>query len=174
MDDTELIRGALAGRLEDFETLVERHQKALHGFVCSQLRDTGAADDVVQGAFLEAYTHLRSFRFEASFRSWIFRIALNRCRSLQRSARARREVPLEETAETDLPEGEGADLAGGALRARVEREVERLPPRQRAVLRLRVFGDLPFAEIARIEGISENSAKVSYHHAVRRLKEWLR
>ena len=48
-----------------------------------------------------------------------------------------------------------------------------LPPRQRSVLTLRVFGELPFAEIARAEGISENAAKVSFHHAVRRLQDWL-
>ena len=55
----------------------------------------------------------------------------------------------------------------------VERFVEKLPPRQRSVLALRVYSDLPFREIARVEGISENSAKVSYHHAVKRLKRWM-
>ncbi|MGH7820216.1 MAG: RNA polymerase sigma factor [Candidatus Binatia bacterium] len=171
-EDPELVRGTLRGRLEDFERLVERHQKALTRLARSELGDAATADDVVQATFVEAYVHLGSFRFEASFRSWLFRIAINRCRSLHGSRRGRQEVALDEVPEGEIPVG--ADPADRALRARLEREIERLPPRQRAVLRLRVFGDLPFAEVARIEGISEGSAKVSYHHAVKRLKEWLR
>jgi RNA polymerase sigma-70 factor (ECF subfamily) len=61
----------------------------------------------------------------------------------------------------------------GRLRDRLADLIARLPPRQRAVVTLRIVGDLPFKEIARLESISENSAKVSYHHAVTRLREWL-
>jgi RNA polymerase sigma-70 factor (ECF subfamily) len=174
VEDADLVRGTLAGRIDDFGILVERHQRALHSFARNELGDDAAAKDVVQGSFLEAYTHLATFRFEASFRSWLFRIAINRCRSMRRSGRARREIGLDQLPEDDLDAGDGADPARGVARARLVREIERLPPRQRAVLRLRVFGDLRFREIARIEGISENSAKVSYHHAVKRLREWLR
>jgi DNA-directed RNA polymerase specialized sigma24 family protein len=60
-----------------------------------------------------------------------------------------------------------------SLGEHLRRLVGQLPPRQRAVVTLRVSGDLPFKEIARLEGISENSAKVSYHHAVTRLRQWL-
>jgi len=49
-----------------------------------------------------------------------------------------------------------------------------LPLRQRSVLTLRIFNDLPFRDIAQTIGISENSAKVNYHHAVTRLRQWIR
>jgi RNA polymerase sigma-70 factor (ECF subfamily) len=81
-------------------------------------------------------------------------------------------VPLDETASPELVDDTSPGDA--CLRRRLEEEIARLPPRQRSVLTLRIFGDLPFREIARIEGITENSAKVSYHHAVKRLKEWFR
>lgn len=172
MDDGDLIRGVLAGRTQDFEVLVERHQKPLHAFVLRYLGDAAGADEIVQAAFVQAYVHLAGFRGEATFRSWLHEIALNLCRGRLRSGRARLEVALD-----DVPEGELGDPRGDPAeappRADLEREIARLPPRQRSVLTLRVFADLSFREIARLEGITENAAKVNYHHAVKRLKRWL-
>ena len=173
MDDAQLVAGAIAGRQECFETLVERHQRTVYALVYRWLGDHAGADEVVQATFVQAYTHLVDFRGDASFRSWLYGIALNQVRTLQRNQRRARTVPLDDVAEGDLPQAEDAPV-GGWLRDRLADSIGRLPPRQRAVVTLRVVGDLPFKEIARLEGISENSAKVSYHHAVTRLREWLR
>lgn len=172
MDDAELIRGALAGREEHFEVLVERHQRALFAFVCRYLGDEDAADEVVQAAFVQAYTHLASFRGESSFKTWLHQIALNHCRALHRAGQRRREVPLDEVDEASLADPAGGSESGDS-RARIEALVARLPPRQRAVVALRLFADLPFREVARAEGITENTAKVNYHHAITRLRKWL-
>jgi len=64
-------------------------------------------------------------------------------------------------------------LEGEQRRALVRAALVRLTNRQRQVLTLRIDGDLPFAEVANILGITENNAKVHFHHAVRRLREWL-
>lgn len=174
MDDPTLIRGTLDGRLEDFATLVERYQRMLYAFVLRETADPAVADEVVQTSFFRAWEALPGFRFEASFRSWLHEIALDECRSRRRARRRRAEVPLGDVVEEDLPVADDEDPASRRLRSELGREIERLPPRQRAVLALRIFSDLPFREIARIEGISVGAAKVSYHHAVKRLKKWLR
>jgi RNA polymerase sigma factor (sigma-70 family) len=173
VDDAQLVAGVLAGRRECFETLVERHQRQVHALVYRWLGDHAVADEVVQASFVQAYTHLVDFRGDATFRSWLYGIALNQVRTLQRTRRRERTVPLDEVPEGDLPRVEGAPVSG-RLRERLADLIGRLPPRQRAVVTLRIVGDLPFKEIAKLEGISENSAKVSYHHAVTRLREWLR
>ena len=170
MDDATLIRGTLTGRLEDFETLVERYQKMLYAFVHHELADADAADDVVQATFVSAWTHLATFRFESSFKTWLHEIARNECRT--RFRRRRAEISLDEAAQSSLPADAG-DPNERRLRAELAREVAKLPPRQRSVLSLRIFSDLPFREIARIEGVSINAAKVSFHLAVKRLKGWL-
>jgi RNA polymerase sigma factor (sigma-70 family) len=170
VDDLRLIRGTLRGRREDFGTLVERHQQPLYGFVFRQVGDADAADDVVQTTFARAYAALRTFRGDASFKTWLHQIALNECRARFRRDRQRREVSLDEAADVAAPAGDAADAAD---RSALLANIERLPPRQRNVLMLRVFGDLPFKEIARLERTSEGSAKVSYHHAVKRLREWM-
>ena len=172
-DDRELIAGTLAGRLQDFEVLVERHQKMLHAYVLRMLRDPAAAEEVVHEAFVRAYSHLARFRGGASFKTWLHQIAINECRNRFRAARRRAEVALDDVAESELAAA-GDEGERQAARAGLERRIAELPPRQRSVLNLRVFSDLPFKEIARLEGITENSAKVSYHHAVMKLKQWLR
>lgn len=172
MDDLALIRGALAGRHEDFEILVERYQKMLYAFAHRYLRDADAAAEAVHISFVKAYTHLGSFRGSASFKTWLHQIALNECRNRRHAGRLRREVPLEEAPEALLA-FEDDDPDAAVMRATLERLIARLPERQRAVLTLRTASDLSFGEIARIEGISENAAKVNYFHAVQRLKQWL-
>jgi RNA polymerase sigma-70 factor (ECF subfamily) len=179
VDDAALIRGVLAGRREDFDALVERHQRPLYAFVYRMVHDHDQSADIMQVTFLQAYTHLGQFAGRASFKTWLYQIALNQCRALYRAAGGRQHVPLDEAEEAaHLRVGGGAApemVDGGAgRRLLLERLIGRLPLRQRAVVTLRVFSDLPFKDIARIEGISENSAKVNYHHAIVRLRQWLR
>lgn len=170
VDDVALIRGTLAGRSQDFEVLVERYQKMLYAFIHRHLQDADAADEVTQATFVRAYTELASFRGEASFKTWLHQIALNNCRALYRSNRVRRSVPIEDVPESALPHA-GRDLSTDAIG--LEPYIARLPNRQRSVLTLRVFSDLTFKEIARIEGITENAAKVNYHYAIAQLRRWL-
>ncbi len=170
-DDLELIRGTLDGRKDDYGVLVERHQRALHRFVLQQIGDPHAADEIVQMTFVQAYTHLARFRGESTFKTWLHRVALNLCRDRARSERRRAGVAIEDALDrtpSDDPRLEDVVL-GGAL----ERRLGELPEKQRSVLNLRIWSDLSFKEIARLMGSSENSAKVNYHHAIRRLRQWL-
>jgi RNA polymerase sigma-70 factor (ECF subfamily) len=185
VDDAALIRGTLAGRREDFEILVERYQKPLYGFVHRLVRDDAQTADIVQMTFLHAYTHLGQFAGRASFKTWLHQIAQNECRAAHR--RGRQTVSLDEMSEAsvhrarvDAGHSGGTDPAadggpgGSGWRPVLERLVARLPFRQRTVVALRIFSDLPFADIALATGTSENAAKVNYHHAITRLRAWLR
>lgn len=171
-DDFSLVRGTLAGRQDDYGVLVERHQKALYRFIQLQLGDHHAADEIVQMTFVQAYTHLDRFRGEASFKTWLHRVALNLCCDRGRVERRRAEIPADEVLER-APRTEPSledVILGGSL----ERRIAALPDRQRSALNLRIWSDLSFKEIGRLMETSENSAKVNYHHAIRRLRQWLR
>ncbi len=172
MTDLELVEGALAGRRQDFEVLVERHQRMLYAVALRDLRDPAAAAEAVQATLVNAYTHLAQFRRDASFKSWLFGILLNHCRSNRRRARVRQEVALDDVPESALGDP-AADATRAAERAVLERQIGRLPARQPSVLTLRIYPDQPFKDIARAEGITENAAKVNYHHAITKLRAWL-
>ncbi len=182
MDDDALIRGTLAGRREDFDALVERHQRSLYAFVYRMLNDHDQAADIVQMTFLQAYTHLGQFAGRASFKTWLHQIALNQCRALLRSGRGHQQVALDDVSEARLHTATAhqtgtadpdADVGAASWKPVLERLIARLPLRQRSVVTLRIFSDMPFKDIAHAEGISENSAKVNFHHAIVRLRQWL-
>jgi RNA polymerase sigma-70 factor (ECF subfamily) len=172
-DDATLIRGTLAGRRADFDVLVERYQTMLYAFIFRFVHDHEQTADIVQTTFLQAYSHLAQFSGRSSFKTWVHQIALNQCRQLHRSEHHRQHVSLDETHEANLVAPHTADGTPG-LRGLLERLIARLPLRQREVLTMRIFSDLPFKEIARVQGTTENSAKVNYHHAIVRLRRWLR
>ena len=170
-NDLDLVRGTLGGRRDDFVVLVERHRRSLQRFVEQQVGDRAAADEIVQMTFVQAYTRLASFRAQASFKTWLYSVALNLCRDRARSEKRRATVPVEDALEM-VPSTQPT-LEEVVVGATVQRRVAALPDRQRSVLSLRIWGDLSFRDIGSMLGISENSAKVSYHHAIRRLKHWL-
>jgi RNA polymerase sigma-70 factor (ECF subfamily) len=167
-DDATLVARALAGAEDAFEALVERHQRRIYALALRVLRDHDQADDATQRTFVRAWERLRTFRAEASFATWLHHITMNECRDILRAGR--RHVSLD-----DVPDDRLATDAEtpAPIGRRLAALVADLPPRQRSVLALRVFGDLPFADIAEAEGITENAAKVNFHHAIRRLQSWL-
>lgn len=169
--DADVIRRVLAGDTDRFERLVERHQRPLVAFLLRSGVDAETAREVTQAAFVRAFESLAGFRGRCTFRTWLFRIALNEVRDRRRRSALRAEVPLDDVPATRLAYHDAG--ARAALGQALRRWVARLPERQRRVVSLRVFADLPFGEIARAEGITENAAKVNFHLAVRRLRQWM-
>lgn len=178
--DEALARAHLAGDETAFPELVERHQRLVHALVRRYARTADESADLVQKSFLRAFAAAgRAFprmrlSEDGAFRAWLLRVAVNVAKNHARDSRRWRLEPVEsvEGREGDVA-GPMERLEGEQRRALVRAALVKLTPRQRQVLTLRIDGDLPFAEVADILGITENNAKVHFHHAVRRLREWL-
>jgi RNA polymerase sigma-70 factor (ECF subfamily) len=174
-----LFAAFLVGDDEAFGELVRRHEPLVLAIVRRYARTPEDARDLAQRTFLRAFeaarrAFRRGRRNAVPFRRWLVRVAVNLAKNhLRDEARAAR-APLEALAGVAA---EGPAAPDGLLHAeraaRMRREVLRLPSRQREVLTLRVDAELPFAEIADALGITENAAKVTFHHATRRLREVL-
>lgn len=169
--DLELIQDVRNGIRKSFEELVLRHQRFLMKVALRMTRNLDAAEDVVQDSFIKAYRRLHLFEGRASFRSWLYQIALN-------TARNRFRKNSRETLGTDhLDVAVDAELDRQMMEQDVRglllQEVQRLPERQRQALSLRVFDDLSFKEIAEIMDCPYDTAKANYRHALLKLKERL-
>ncbi|HZI09126.1 MAG TPA: sigma-70 family RNA polymerase sigma factor [Myxococcus sp.] len=176
--DEALCQAFLEGEAAAFEVLMKRHQGLVFSLVRRYTSRPEDAADLVQAAFLRALEASRRVfaRFTPStpapFRAWLVRIALNLAKNHARQGLRWRPVLVE------AGPLEGADAAESAHEAleRAERErhvraaVLTLPRRQREVLTLRVDAGLAFKDIAETLGVTENNAKVQFHHAVKRLK----
>jgi len=87
MTDAQLVAQAQAGDLPAFEALVQKYQREVYGLACRMVSDAEEAKDLAQQAFLQAFVHIRSFRQDAQFRTWLFRIAINQCYNFLKSRR---------------------------------------------------------------------------------------
>lgn len=169
--DIEHVEAALAGDEGSFEELVRHYQRPIFALVLRMCGDPGEAPDVVQRIFLKAYIKLRTFRRRSTFKTWLYAIAINLCRNELRRRRRWGFPERIEDVEPRVEPGISEGLIGREQRRSLAEAVAGLPPKQRSVLVLRIYEELSFREIAESVGISENAAKVNFHHAVKRLRD---
>jgi len=171
-DEPSLVRRAVAGSEEAREALIRRYLDDVYAVTYRILGDTDLAADAAQEAFINALRGLDRFRGEASFRTWLLRIAANAAKSSGRKRQRRREVAIEAVAEPASREPDAAELTVvRAEAARVRAVLATLPSKQRQAVTLRVDQGLDFREIGRLIGSSEGAARVNYHLGVKRLRE---
>ncbi len=174
--DERDLKAFLTGERAAFNALVARHQPLVLSLVRRYARTPEDARDLAQRTFLRAFeaarrSHRWHIHEDIPFRRWLVRVAVNLARNHLRDETRWTRAPLEALGTTGATEPaalEGLERAERELRVR--RAVLHLPHRQREVLTLRIDAELPFAEIAAALGVTENAAKVSFHHAVRRLR----
>lgn len=168
--DRELAERFQNGERVAFDHLVRKHQKGVWQLVRRYVKRDADASDVTQQAFVRAFRGFGSFRGAATVRSWLYRIAINCALSWLRDQRREEPTELAEDALTDTNLA-SAQLMVGEQGLRLREAIAQLPPKQKLVLELRVFDDLSFKEVAELADCTENTAKVNFHYAVKRLRE---
>jgi len=171
IEDRVLLERIRGGDASGAEELFERYAPALLRFASRMLADRETAEEVTQEVFVKVISRAHQYDGRAAVSSWLFAIAANACRDRRRRDQRARVVPLEAVAE--LPaRGEGAEarLDGRQRRAAVRRALQGLSEEQREALVLARYHELPYAEIARILGISVGAVKTRIFRAVETLK----
>lgn len=180
LSDDDVVRKVLAGETALFEALMRRYNQRLYRVARAILRDDSEAEDVMQHAYVQAYTHLGQFAGRSSFATWLTRIAVHE--ALARARRRRRHVPTHLLAEpgeeamvtlkSEDPNPEQLALQG-ELCALLESSIEGLPVAYRSVLVLREVEGLSTAETADCLEITEDAVKTRLHRARALLREEL-
>lgn len=165
--DGELVRRVLAGEREAFSTLVTRHQAALYRHARGLGVDPGAAQDLVQDAFMRGYLRLRQCREPEKFLSWLFKLFRNLVLDWLRDVR-RREEPLEAAGEAHAADG-GQDRH--EVREAVAAALAGMPEILREAFLLRHQLECSYEEIAEITGASLSAAKMRVLRAREVLRE---
>lgn len=185
-DERELVRQAQGGDYSAFEKLAARYEDRLYTMAMNILRDPPEAEDATQAALLQALSHLREFRGEASFGTWLTRIGLNAALKARRREREHGETSLDRLVAGDeaglIPHPEYiADWRGDPARLVEANELQRLldeaaaalPAGQRLVFLLRDIQGLSVRETAAVLGISAANVKVRLLRARLFLRERL-
>jgi RNA polymerase sigma-70 factor, ECF subfamily len=179
-DDRQHIDRCLAGESEAFTFLVEKYQDRLFNSVLRVTDHAEDAADAVQDAFINAYQSLASFKGDAEFFTWLYRIAFNTAVTIRR--RRKNAVSLEARRGSDPtidPVDPSAESRPGASMERLEDEsvlmaaLNRLSAEHRTVLVLKDIDGMKYEEIAEVMGIAIGTVRSRIHRARAELKDLL-
>ncbi len=175
MNEEQIIDMARAGDVTAFESLVEEYDGRIYNMAFRMLGNVEDARDVAQETFLKAYTSLDRFRGDASFSTWLYRIAKNACLDILRRRGRRTIYSLDDPVETDegevdrqlaghLPDPEGVAL-DTEVREAVEAAIAGLAPHHRTIIVLRDIEELTYEEIAEVLEMELGTVKSRLYRA---------
>lgn len=171
--DESLMLAYAAGQVAAFEQLYARHRGPLHRFLARQLRNDALADELFQDIWQRVIAARASWRPEAAFKTWLFRIAHNRLNDHWRSLRHRPPAPAdaeERTAQVPDPHTPERTLSEFEQRRRLQLALAELPEDQREVLLLRLEQELTLEEIGEITGVGRETVKSRLRYAMDKLR----
>jgi RNA polymerase sigma-70 factor (ECF subfamily) len=172
-DLKDLVEKAVSGDRTAYSEIVRRLMKPMVALAYRMTGDREAAFDLAQDTFISAWQNLDSFRGEAKFESWLYRIASNKTLNYLQS-RKRYQVGMDEghssnEAAADSPE---VDFERQELRRDVLEFMKTLPEQQRIAFDLRFYRELPFEEIASVLNKAVGTVKTNYREAVQKLRDY--
>jgi RNA polymerase sigma-70 factor, ECF subfamily len=171
-EDRVLVDQAQAGYKRAFDELVRRYEKPIYYLALRYVREEQAAADLAQTAFIKAYEGLHGFRRQASFKTWLYRIAINLCKNYLRDQGKKR---VDSLGEMDPPSTANPlrELIEHEEQWRLARAWNRLPEKQRLTVALKVQEGMKYREISEVMGSSVGTVKANFHHACMRLRAML-
>lgn len=171
-NDAELVRQTLCGNTAAYNGLVQRYQRPVYNLAYRMLGNAEDAGDLVQETFLRAYGALASFRQDASFLTWLYKIASNLCIDQLRSRKSKSALSLNvELDEGREPSADARDCGPedramrGAVQDVVQHAVMNLPERYRVVVVMRHLQDMSVEEIARVLDLPTGTVKTHLFRA---------
>lgn len=166
--DKALIAECLAGEQEAFGQLFARHQERVYGLALRLAGDPADAADILQEVFLRVYRSLATFRQDAAFSTWLYRLTVNAARTYlgKRSKRRERELPL--APDDDIPVV--TRHTDPLSRKHLLQALAQLPPKYREVLVLHDVEGLRHREIAEVLGVQVGTSKSQLHKARKHMR----
>jgi RNA polymerase sigma factor (sigma-70 family) len=176
LEDSELLSQFRipASREKAYTAIIRKYQERLYWHVRRMLVDHDDSNDVLQNVFIRVWNGLDNFREDARLYTWLYRIATNECLSFLEQKKKKAAVPL-----GDVEEGlsnkvqADKDFDPAKIEWKLQLAIQRLPEKQRLVFNLRYYDEMPYEEMSKVLETSEGALKASYHHAVKKIEEYI-
>lgn len=175
-DDKELLRKIRNPETQHygFNLLVRAYQQRIYWHVRKMVIDHDDADDLTQEVFIKIHRAIGNFREDSQLFTWIYRIATNECLTFLNKKRRRFFLPLEDVGkELSAKIDSSSGMSGDEIQKKLQKALLTLPDKQRLVFNMKYFDDLPYEAIAEITKTSVGALKASYHHAVKKIEDYL-
>jgi RNA polymerase sigma-70 factor, ECF subfamily len=172
MTDAALVRRVLEGDVGAYAALLDRHAPICLRYATRMLGNREDAEDAAQEAFVRAYAALGRYEGRTAFRTWLFAILINRCRTiaLHRSRRERR-VAVDEEAVASATIGD--PTVATDLREEIQRAIGLLDPEHREAFLLKHVEELSYDEMSEATGVGVSALKMRVKRACARLRDLL-
>jgi RNA polymerase sigma factor (sigma-70 family) len=179
LSDSTLISQFKSGDSNSFSTLVDRYQKRLYGFIFSKVQDAELADDIFQDTFVKVVKNIRLGRYkdEGRFLSWMIRIAHN---IIMDHYRKINRLPKHESKSFDFDVMDrlvekSSSIESMMIQSQIHADlsvlIDELPHTQKEVLRMRLFQEMSFKDIAALTDVSINTALGRMRYAIINLRK---
>ena len=155
--------------------LIEKYQQKLYWQIRKIVIDHDDADDVMQNTFIKVWKGLENFKEEAQLFTWLYRIATNESLTFLRQKQKRNTTSLHPI-EYQLSKSLESDVYfnGDEIQLKLQQAILTLPEKQRVVFNMRYYDEMPYEEMSGVLETSVGALKASYHHAAKKIEEFLK
>jgi len=175
-DDKELLlqfKNA-ATREKAFTAIIKKYQEKLYWHIRRMVVQHEDANDVLQNMFIKVWNGLDNFREDSQLYTWLYRIATNESLTFLEQQKRKSAVSLSDV-ENGLEDKLRAErnFDSNKIEWKLQLAMQQLPDKQRTVFNLRYYDEMPYEEMSRVLETSEGALKASYHHAVKKIEDYL-
>jgi len=158
-----------------FTSIIKKYQEKLYWHLRRMVVDHEDANDVLQNVMIRVWNGLENFREDSQLYTWLYRVATNECLTFLEQQKKRAAVSLSDV-ESGLENKIKADqnFDGNKLEWKLQLGIQQLPEKQRIVFQLRYYDEMPYEEMSRVLETSEGALKASYHHAVKKIEDYIK
>lgn len=178
-NDDALIRLLQTEETRDagFKQLIKQYQVRLYWHIRRILPEHHDTNDVLQNTFIKVFRNIEQFKGEARLYTWLYKIATNEAITFLNAKKKRTVISMNDDDHTNWDEmlpAETDSTPAADILERLAQAISRLPDKQRLVFNMRYYDELSYQQISQILGTSEGALKASFHHAVRKVEDFLK
>jgi RNA polymerase sigma-70 factor (ECF subfamily) len=157
-----------------FQKLLRDYQKPLYNHIRNIVLNNDDTDDVLQNTFVKVFQHLKNFKGDSKLFSWMYRIATNEAITFINN-KAKRNGTTSEAMQTKIVENLQSDsyFDGNDIQIKLQKAILLLPEKQQLVFKMKYFEEIKYENMSEILGTSVGALKASYHHAVKKIEEYM-
>lgn len=158
-----------------FTKIIKKYQERLYWHIRRLVVTHDDANDVLQNVFIRVWKGLDNFKEESQLYTWLYRIATNESLTFLEGQKKRSAISLSDVEgglSNTLKAEKGFDA--NKLEWKLQLAIQQLPEKQRAVFTLRYYDEMPYEEMSRVLDTSAGALKASYHHAVKKIEEFIK
>ncbi|MFN5134951.1 MAG: RNA polymerase sigma factor [Chitinophagaceae bacterium] len=158
-----------------FTHIIKKYQEKLYWHIRRMVVEHEDANDVLQNMFIKVWNGLENFREDSQLYTWLYRIATNESLTFLEQRKKRMAISIDGTEESGLTNSIKADkhFDPNKLEWKLQVAIQHLPEKQRVVFSLRYYDEMPYEEMSRVLETSEGALKASYHHAVKKIEDFI-